>query len=199
MDGQQLDQCFGSGFSKVKAVKVTFQTLSVPTSPINDGAAHVSEQQHRAEAVFDGTTGTLKITKDPNGEGLWIPWLGQGTNQNGLKGVGTYTQEVTNASWVATGPFSGCYAVAYWGGGGMRFAHIVTPGSGYQTASVDEQINAIAGATGAAKSEKYSMNGNGEGIAFFLKIGSAWRRRFVWVAPGSGMVMQMNAKSTLIT
>ena len=198
MTGQQLEQCFGSGFSPVRAITgFNNPALNRPSAAVSAPMADVSEQQHVVDATFTG--GTLTIAPSATGDGLWVPYLGNGTGVVGAKGWGTYTQDVTSHSWVATGPFSGCFVAAFAGGAGKRFAHLITPAGGYTAATVDEQIAAITAATGAGSFEKWPMNGVGLGIAFFMKIGGGWCRRFAWVAPGAGMVMQMNAKSTPIS
>lgn len=169
--------------------------LNQPATPVADATVDVSEQQHSVDVTFGG--GTLKIAPTPNGDGLWIPYLGNGSGAPGSKGWGTYSKEVTTASWVATGPFSGCFVAAFSGGADKRFAHLITPAAGYLAASVDGQLGAIQAATGAASYEKWPMTGIGLGLAFFMKVGGGWRRRFVYVAP-HGPVMQMNASSTPI-
>jgi len=193
MNAQQLDTCFGSGFSRIKAIQLAYQTLSVPEAPITNVQADVQEQQHVINAAFNASTGTLSLQKDPTGDGLWIPWLGQGSASSGQRGWGTYTRAVTNKSWVATGPFSGCYAVAF--SEGPRFAHIVTAGGGYSTASVDGQIAAIKAATGATTETKIDMTGAALGIVFFMKINSQWVYRRAFVLPGAGTVAQLGATS----
>lgn len=195
LTAKQLDDTFGSGFSPVKSITgFNAMALNRPSAPVMDKEVDVTEQGHRVSITFAPATGALKIEAAPAGEGLWIPYLGNGPGTPNAKGWGTYCKSITDDTWVATGPFSGCY-VAYLAGGGARFAHLITPAAGYRAASVDEQIAAIRNATGAAACTKYLMNGAGLGLAFFTKLGGAWKRRFVWVGPG-GNVMQINAKSS---
>ena len=197
LSGPQLDQTFGSGFSPVKAITgFNAYLLNRPSASVADPAGDVTEQGHRAEITWDAATKTLKIAAAGAGEGLWIPYLGNGTGQPEAKGWGTYSRPVSHESWVATGPFSGCFVAAF-SGGGRRFAHLITPAAGHPAATVDEQIAAIKAATGADSFTKWPMDGAGLGIAFFLKLGGAWVRRFAWVAP-TGAVMQINARSTAI-
>ena len=197
MNGQTLDQTFGTGFSPVKSITgFNGAALNVPASPVTDPSADVTEQQHTVDATF--VNGTLTIAPSPAGEGIWIPYLGNGTGTPGSKGWGTFSRVVAGQSWVATGPFSGCFVAAFTAGGGKRFAHLITPASGYTAASVDGQISAIQTATGATGYEKWPMTGAGLGLAFFMNIGGSWRRRFVFVAP-HGAVMQINAHSTPLT
>ncbi len=115
----------------------------------------------------------------------------------GSKGWGTFTRGVTNETWVATGPFSGCYVAAFDGPTGKGFAHLITPAAGYTAASVDEQMTAICSQTGSTQYQKWGMNGIGLGIAFFMLYDSKWHRRSVWVAP-TGKVMDLESKSTII-
>lgn len=196
MNGQQLDQTFGTGFSPVKSITgFSNRALNVPSSAVADPTADVSEQQHGVDATF--AAGTLTIAPSASGEGLWIPYLGNGSGAEGSKGWGTYSRAVTSHTWVATGPFSGCFVATFSAGGAKRFAHLITPAHGFKAASVDAQIGAIQAATGAAGHEKWPMTGVGLGLAFFMNVGGVWRRRFVFVAP-QGSVMQMNAHSTVI-
>jgi hypothetical protein len=194
MNGQQLEACFGTGFSGVSTIRVANQALSVPSTNVTSFDADVQEQCHAVTETFN--SGTLSITPDANGDGLWIPWLGQGSASSNGKGWGTYTSDVGNASWVATGPFSGCYAVGVTGGGSTRFAHIVTAGSGYTVASVDDQIQAVKTATGLTTAKKIDMTGSGEGFVFFMLLGGVWKYRRVFAAPGSGSVVQASASPT---
>jgi hypothetical protein len=197
LTGDQLEAAFGSGFSAVKSITgFNHPLLNRPSSPIADDTADVQEQQVETSVDFNAATGELKLTAAANGEGLWIPYLGNGKGTEGDKGWGTYSKVVSQASWVATGPFSGCFVAAFLGPG-MRFAHLITPAHKYTAASVDQQIASIERAAPAPLYAKWPMDGSGLGLAFFLKIGGAWHRRFVWVGPG-GNVMQMNAKSAPI-
>ena len=112
----------------------------------------------------------------------------------GDKGWGTYSKLVNDASWVGTGPFSGCYVAAFQGAG-FRFAHLITAASGHPSVDVETQIAAIKRASGAVLYQKWDMHGTGLGLAFFMKIAAPWVRRFAWVSP-DGNVMQINATST---
>jgi hypothetical protein len=192
MNGQQLEACFGNGFSSVRTLKVTLGQLSVPSSNVTDFAADVQEQCHRVTATY--LNGTLSVSPDANGDGLWIPWLGQGSTSSNGKGWGTYTTDVGTASWVATGPFSGCYACGFTDGRTTRFAHIVTPGTGYTVASVDQQIDAVKRATGLTTVKKIDMTGSGEGFVFFMLLGGIWKHRRLFSVPG-GSVVQASASA----
>jgi hypothetical protein len=194
VDANSLGAIFGTGFSPVKFLKCGLQAVSVPATPVTDHAADVQEQQHPVEATWDSATGTLRVAQSATGDGVWIPWLGQGSATSNRKGWGTYTKAITAKTWVVTGPFSGCYAAAFQAG--PRFAHLITPGSGYTAATVDGQIAAIRAATGAGVPVKIDMNGAGEGFIFFMKIGGRWVYRRVFCAPGSGSVMQISAQPT---
>jgi hypothetical protein len=197
LTGAQLDQTFGSGFSPVKAIRgFNRYEFNRPSADVTDTEIDVTEQGHPASISADSTTGALTIAPAAQGEGLWIPYLGNGKGQPGSKGWGTFCSAAGTASWVATGPFSGCY-VASFIGTERWFAHLITPAAGYRAASVEDQIAAIKKATGSANVTKWPMNGSGLGLAFFMNDGGSWKRRFVWVDP-SGSVMQMNAKSEVI-
>jgi hypothetical protein len=197
LTGEALDQCFGKGFSPVKSI-VGFSSaqLNRPATPVTDDEADVVEQQHPAAISFNAGTGELKIESAQNGEGLWVPYLGNGKGTPKSKGWGTYSRLVTDETWVATGPFSGCYVAAFMGAG-MRFAHLITPAAGYRAATVDAQLSAIQKASGARPYTKWDMTGVGLGLAFFMKVQGNWYRRFVWVGPG-GNVMQINANSSAL-
>jgi hypothetical protein len=195
MTGAQLNECFGTGFSPVKSIKgFNAMALNKPAGDIVGGEADVYQQQHAADIMYDAKSGTLTIAASSAGQGLWIPYLGNGKGTPGAKGWGTYSDNVTKASWVATGPFSGCYVAAFSGKGGKRFAHLITPAGGYKAATVDNQIKAIKAATGSKLLGKWPMTGTGLGLAFFMNVGGAWCRRFAWVGPGGNLV-QINAKS----
>ncbi|MBV8571149.1 MAG: hypothetical protein JO319_11090 [Acidobacteriaceae bacterium] len=197
LNGKQLNEQFGSGFSPVKSITgFNDPSLNKPSAPVKNAGADVQEQQIQAAISFDAATGALKLVSASDGEGLWIPYLGNGEGGPGKKGWGTYSKLVTDASWVGTGPFSGCYVAAFQGAG-FRFAHLITEASGHPCATVDQQIAAIEDASKAALYQKWPMQGVALGLAFFMKVDGSWVRRFAWVGPG-GNVMQMNATSTAL-
>ncbi len=197
MNGKELDKKFGHYFvNSVKAITGwNVRTLNSPAFPVDDPTVDVSEQQHNVSCSF--ANGTLTIITDPAGDGLWIPYLGNGPGIAGAKGWGAFTRGVTNETWVATGPFSGCYAAAFDSPAGKRFAHLITPAGGYAAASVDEQIAAICNQIGTEQHKKWNMDGIGLGIVFFMRYDGMWHKRSVWVAPGVGTVMQCESKSTV--
>ncbi len=197
LNGEQLNEQFGTGFSPVKSITgFSHSSLNRPSPAIDNPTASVQERQIQASISFTASTGELKLVSASDGEGLWIPYLGNGKGGDGDKGWGTYSKLVTDATWVGTGPFSGCYVAAFLGAG-FRFAHLITAALGHPCASVDEQIAAIEGASKASLYQKWPMQGAALGLAFFMKIGGSWVRRFAWVGPG-GDVMQMNATSTTL-
>jgi hypothetical protein len=198
LTGEQLDAQFGEGFSPVKSVKgINQAALNMPSSPILHPEGDVQEQQVQASITFSADTGELKIVSAAAGEGLWIPYLGNGKGKEGDRGWGTYSKIVNDATWVATGPFSGCYVAAFQGAG-FRFAHLITKAAGHPCETVDNQIAAITAASGAVLYGKWSMQGlQGLGVAFFMKVNGFWRRRSVWVLP-DGSVVQINSKSTAL-
>lgn len=197
LNGEQLNEQFGTGFSPVKSITgYNNSSLNQPSPPITNPAADVQEQQIQAAISFTASTGELKLVSASNGEGLWIPYLGNGKGGPGDKGWGTYSKLATDATWVGTGPFSGCYVAAFQGPG-FRFAHLITEAAGHPCATVDKQIAAIEQASKASLYQKWPMQGAAFGLAFFMKIGGSWVRRFAWVGPG-GNVMQINATSTAL-
>lgn len=101
-------------------------------------------------------------------------------------------KSVVNHTWVATGPFSGCFVGAC-SGSSLRIAHLITKAHGYRAAPVDDQIAAIKKATGSTLTT-WSMKGNGLGLAFFMMVAGSWLRRFVWVGLG-GNLLQIWVKS----
>jgi hypothetical protein len=197
LNGEQLNKQFGTGFSPVKSIKgFNDRSLNTPSSPINNPTADVQEQQIQASISFTASTGELKLVGAAGGEGLWVPYLGNGTGGDGARGWGTYSKLVTAATWVATGPFSGCSVAAFQeAGAGFRFAHLITKASGHPCASVEEQITSIKEASKASLHGMWPMQGAALGLAFFMKVGVSWVRRFAWVGHG-GDVMQINATST---
>jgi hypothetical protein len=197
MNGKEIDKKFGHYFvNSVKAVAGwTVRALNSPAVPVADPTVDVSEQQHSVSCSF--ANGTLTINPDPAGDGLWIPYLGNGLGKEGDKGWGAFTRGVTNETWVATGPFSGCYSAAFDSPTGKRFAHLITPAAGYLAASVDEQITAISNLVGATRHQKWNMDGIGLGIVFFMRYDGAWHKRSVWVAPNVGTVMRTESNSSV--
>ncbi|MDF1871527.1 hypothetical protein [Vannielia sp.] len=111
------------------------------------------EQFYRVDATWDAQTGRLRFVLDPQGDGLWSPYLGNGAGAGGgttAKGWGTSSCALDNTvEWVATGRISGCHIGFFDGAGGTRIAHLITPGDGYTAASVEGQIDAIEQATGS--------------------------------------------------
>jgi len=197
LNGEQLNEQFGNGFSPVKSITgFNNALLNQASAPISNPNADVQEQQIQASIGFKASTGELTLASAEKGEGLWIPYLGNGKGGVGDKGWGAYTKFVNDATWVGTGPFSGCYVAAFHGAG-WRFAHLITPASGHDCAPVDKQISAIQEASKTALYQKWPMQGAGLGLAFFMKIGGVWMRRFAWVGP-DGQVMQLNATSTAL-
>lgn len=186
MNATQLDAVFGSGFSPVKEVSFTW-TLNRPASPIADPNADVQEQDLFVDAAF--ANGKLTISANPNGDGIWIPYLGNGSGVDGAKGWGTYTRLTGNKTWVATGKFSGCSIGMFSGGAGTRFAHLITPAAGHPCASVQTQADAIKTATGlntAVIATPQTLVG--EAIAFMLFLKGGWCKRIVQVKLGTSVV-----------
>ncbi|MDD1780185.1 hypothetical protein LRP49_03130 [Enterovibrio sp. ZSDZ35] len=198
MDGMALDKIF-SNFSNVRKISgVNSYFLNKPSTPIKNKLVDVTEQQHVVSISHDSETGAFTIAPDENGSGLWIPYLGNGPGHDGAKGNGTYTGKVADKEWVATGPFSGCLAGAFFAKGLPHFAHIITPAHNHPCATTGEQISGIIQATGATKYETWKVDGTGAGIAFFMKYDGYWKRRFVYIHP-DGSVCQMNMDSKIIT
>jgi hypothetical protein len=136
MNAAQLDAVFGTGFSKVKEVQFHYM-LNSPATPIAAPNADVQEQDRVVDATFDAATGKLFITASAAGDGLWIPYLGNGSGGDEARGWGTYTRAISGQSWVATGKFSGCSIGKFSGAGGTRFAHLITSADGHPCATVD--------------------------------------------------------------
>ena len=198
MNAAQLDAVFGTGFSQVKEVQFHYM-LNAPATPVTAPNADVQEQDRVVDATFDASTGKLSIAASAAGEGLWIPYLGNGSGGDQAKGWGTYTRAVAGQTWVATGKFSGCSIGKFSGAGGTRFAHLITPADGHPCASVDQQSAAISAATGMTTVVTFKPQiVAGEAIAFMLFLNGGWCKRVVQVGSGTTRVTALGTKSTPI-
>lgn len=198
MNAAQLDAVFGAGFSKVKEVQFHYR-LNSPATPIANPNADVQEQDRVVDATFDAATGKLSITESATGDGLWIPYLGNGSGGDQAKGWGTYTRAVSGQSWVATGKFSGCSIGKFSGPGGTRFAHLITPADGHPCADVATQSAAISAATGMTTVVTFKPQiVAGEAIAFMLFLNGGWCKRVVQVTAGSTRVAALGTVSSPI-
>ncbi|WP_263384011.1 hypothetical protein [Granulicella arctica] len=168
----------------------------------------MSEQSYRIDAAWDSKTGTMTLSKNAAGEGLWIPYVGNGASvsagiaQMSKRGLGTYTPTVLGGggiSWVVTGPFSGCHSAVFSVGNDKVFAHIVTQASGYTADTVANQVANIALQLGipapAATAYPQVASGLGEGFVFWMRIGATWYRRVVYAF--AGKVTSVEAKTTI--
>ena len=188
MNAAQLDAVFGTGFSNVKEVQFHYM-LNSPATPIAAPNADVQEQDRIVDATFDAATGKLSIAASASGDGLWIPYLGNGSGGDQAKGWGTYTRAISGKSWVATGKFSGCSIGKFSGAGGTRFAHLITPADGHPCASVDQQSAAVSTATGMHTVVTFKPQiVAGEAIAFMLYLNGGWCKRVVQVGSGTSRV-----------
>lgn len=193
LTGEELDKVFGKGFTPVKSISGYSMELNRPSNPNIDSTADVCEQQHTVSIEFESTTGKLTIKRNSVGEGLWIPYLGNGIHgRDRDKGLGTYSKVVTNSTWVASGPFTGCFAACFQGAG-VRFAHLITPALNHPAPTINAQVAAIKFATGAVHHTKWKVFGAGDGVVFFMKIRGFWYRRFVWFIGLN--LSQINAQS----
>lgn len=119
----------------------------------------VSEQVHSARATL-GNDFNISISKADmqKGQGYWIPYLGNGATMGNnvgravtrYHGLGTYTPRITpgsSSTWVATGPFSGCYALSLRSkdDNDVVFGHVITheKDSRYKCDSHKKQIKNI--------------------------------------------------------
>jgi len=192
MKAKELDAVFGTGFTKVKDVSFGYM-LNAPVPPVTDLKADVQERDHNVDVTWDATLGKLSVVAKADGDGLWIPYLGNGAGGDGDKGWGAYSHEVGDKTWVATGKFSGCSIGKFTGPGGTRFAHLITPAAGHPCASVDSQADQIKNATGLHTVVTYRPDTTGEAIAFMLLLNGVWHRRIVRVIGTN--VMSVNASS----
>lgn len=181
MNATALDAIFGTGFSSLKQVGFPY-TLNSPATPIVNPADDVQEQAKQVDVQFNDATGKIAIQPQVGGDGLWIPYLGNGQGGPGDKGWGTYTPPVGAAIWVATGKFSGCSIGMFSGGGARRFAHVITPAAGHPCATVAQQSASVSAATGLATVNTYlPPTPAGEAIAFMLFLNGSWHKRIVQV------------------
>lgn len=156
----------------------------------------VTQQAVRIDADWDDNNKILSLVQANAGPGLWIPWIESspqtytGAGKTPGRGLGTYTPVLDpNITWVASGPFSGCYAVSFYGAALNHwvFAHIVTstPTSPYPTDTVDNQIANISNQTGlpVRKRQLITVNG-GSGFIFWTLRNGTWCRRVIWALQG---------------
>lgn len=194
MTATELDAIFGTGFSPVKEVSFSSYDLNRPATPVTDPNADVQEQDWVVDAAF--ANGRLTIAKKADGDGLWIPYLGNGSGADKAKGWGTYSRATAGKTWVATGKFSGCSIGMFSGGGGTRFAHLITPAAGHPCASVEAQAAAVSTATGLTSVTIHKPQTLvGEAIAFMLFLNGGWCKRIVQVQAGTSVVA-IAARST---
>jgi hypothetical protein len=205
MDAEALNGYFENTiFSKAKASVLAgkWSHLEEPAdlsakSGVTDS---VTEQAHLVDATWSEANKTLTIARATAGKGYWIPYLGNGIPGVGTdkRGLGTYSPAVgsgSTISWVATGPFSGCYAVALSGTAGMVFAHVITAASGYTCEKPEQQLADIAQTVGAQNPGLgQKASGNGLGFVFWTRIKGVWYRREVFIMP-TGMVNSVGKKS----
>jgi hypothetical protein len=205
MDGQEINErlergLMGSYDIRLLVANPDWMNLGWPSDPnFAQGAVNsVTQQSHRIDAEWNDHDRSLTIirTNSQNSPGLWIPWLGQGfatlagVNQMQNRGLGTYTPGIDPGgpiSWVATGPFSGCYSVAFRpNAGNVVFAHVITPTEGYTAdLPIGNQINNIAAQVGAPGAILNSIqkvtSANAHGFVFWTLLDGLWWRRVVWM------------------
>jgi len=202
MNGEELNNKLERGIfgASIKQLAGAWGALETPTdmtfaNGVNDS---VTQQDRRVEATWDSTHNRLTIQAAAAGDGLWIPYLGNGMRnavgvaQTPDHGLGTYTRAIGagGVSWVATGPFSGCYAVTFTAGGGKVFAHIITPAHNHtaadpvtQAVDIATEIGAIPPAPGELAA--HQISGVGIGFIFWTRIKGVWWRRVINTGAGS--------------
>ncbi len=203
MNGQEINDKLERGLFgsyKIKHLAGTWSTLERPSdmtcaNGVNDS---VTQQARSVDAVWNPALKRLTIQAAAGGPGLWIPYLGNGMpNAVGVAvtaghGLGTYTPVVgaAGASWVATGPFSGCHIVTLTVGGGKVFAHVISPAAGYpcappatQTIDIAYQVGAVPPTPAVLAASKVS--GGGIGFVFWTRLHGAWWRRVIKTGAGS--------------
>lgn len=200
MNGEELNKKLERGVfgSSIKKLAGAWSTLEAPSdmtcaNGVNDS---VTQQQRRVDAVWDSKHNKLTISNTPAGPGLWIPYLGNGMpNPVGvavtrLRGLGTYTDIIgAGVSWVATGPFTGCYAVTFTPPGGKVFAHIITPAREYTADTPANQATNIANQVGAPTPNLAGSQVKG-GYVFWTRIKGLWWRRVIHTAAAAGAMSQ---------
>lgn len=200
MTGEELNEKFERGlFGRSAIKKLFFKGLEIPQDKeFTDGVEDsVTKQQHPVSAVWNSADKSVTISLDPlHGTGLWIPYLGigyskpKGMAKTKARGLGTYTASLpagaAGYTWVATGPFSGCYAVTFTVDGSRKvFAHIITPAAGATAESVDKQATDIADSVGAPRLSADQLQEclvkpkEGVGYVFWTLINGVWWRRVI--------------------
>ncbi|NNG05870.1 MAG: hypothetical protein HKM95_17445 [Inquilinus sp.] len=190
MNGAELNKKLERGLlgSSIKRLVIA-KALAAPSDPERTRGVEnsVTEQAHAVDAAWEN--GTLSIYARPEeghipkGPGLWIPYLGNVDDRS----YGTYTPAMGNpsvsASWVGTGPFSGCYAVTLTTFQGKVFAHVVTKTEGCAVQPALTQAHHIANQitapqlTQAALDKMKVSSGEGWCYVFWTKKGDNWWRR----------------------
>jgi len=204
MNGAQINQrlergLFGSYEIRELHANTGFTPLQTPPDLTfaNGVVDSVTEQAHRIDAAWDGVHKRLTLSLNAAGEGYWIPYVGNGAvnligmAQTARRGLGTYTPVIAAGgpvSWVVTGPFSGCSSAAFSTPGGMVFAHLISPATGYTADTLANQETNVAAQVAAAPPTGHVqqvLSGTGEGYVFWTYFNATWYRRVVWAYAGT--------------
>ena len=189
MTGDELNLLFENSFFCKAKIKMLLGTgkLEAPVGLDRSKVAdnNVVEHINMIDAASDANGG-VTLSLSSTGSGYWIPYLGNGidvsTADTVPRGLGTFTPPIPSGSgisWVATGPFSGCRAVVFKPSAGLVFAHVITPASGTECASVRDQVKSISSKLGCLDPgdgivPEYTT---GAGYAFWLRIQGQWYYR----------------------
>ena len=208
MDGDTLNGYFERGFfgkseiQKLAAIPGWSELGKPSQTPIPVADTIVSEQHHRIDATWADESKTLTLSKNSvDGKGLWIPYLGNGYPVTAdSRGIGTYTRNIggalDNASWVATGPFSGCHVAVFTSGTDKVFAHVITPAHNHPCATVDEQMEELRTRVGVEGNNWKVPAVGGLGYVFFTKINGTWYVRTSEFSQG-GVKVTIGKKSSV--
>jgi hypothetical protein len=220
MNAQQLNKKLERGVfgASIKQLGGLWGALGAPsdTTYAHGAVDSVTQQARRVDATWNAANKRLTIQAAAGGPGLWIPYLGNGVTElsrqaaidaGGLAhtvgcGLGSYTQVgAGGANWVATGPFSGCYAVTLTAPGGDKvFAHVITPAAGYTAADPVTQAVDIANQVGAIppspdELSNSKVTGGGIGYVFWTRLNGIWWRRVIFAGVGNpATVMSVGRK-----
>ena len=87
-------------------------TCGIGTPVLASGSADCQEQSRRAQVTVNGT---VAIAESASGSGIWVPYVPNKT---------LYAWSTAGATWMGTGPFSGCHIAFFTDGNRVGMAHI---------------------------------------------------------------------------
>lgn len=178
-----------SKYGKGNGVKGSVMKQAIPVKAFEDKKG---KKDHRL--VIEA------VAKKKDATGYWLPWIEAIQVGKDVMSIGTYTPPIQMddaISWVATGPFSGCFAAHFIGKNDeVVFAHVVTVGmKQFKAASVKDQMEDISNQSKnkmdvkkKSKKKIASEEGNaGFHFVFWMRDGEGWVRQVLSVSRPNDM------------